>query len=35
MIRYKFSVGAIFKNEEHILKEWIEHYIHHGADHFF
>jgi hypothetical protein len=32
---YRFSVGALFKNEAHILKEWIEHYLHHGADHFF
>ena len=32
---YYFSVGAMFKNESHILKEWIEHYIHHGVDHIY
>lgn len=29
------SVGAIFKNEERALKEWIEHYLYHGAEHFY
>jgi hypothetical protein len=33
--KYYFSVGAIFKNESHSIKEWIEHYLHHGADHFY
>jgi len=33
--KYTLSVGAIFKNEEHCLIEWIEHYLHHGVDHFF
>jgi glycosyltransferase involved in cell wall biosynthesis len=32
---YKLSVGAIFKNESHSIKEWIEHYLHHGAEHFY
>jgi hypothetical protein len=32
---YYLSVGAIFKNESHILEEWIEHYLFHGVDHFF
>ena len=32
---HKLSVGAMFKNEAAILKEWIEHYLHHGADHFY
>jgi glycosyl transferase family 25 len=32
---FKLSVGALFKNEEHSLKEWIDHYLHHGADHFY
>jgi hypothetical protein len=32
---YYFSIGAVFKNEAHILKEWIEHYIHHGVDHIY
>lgn len=30
-----FSVGAIFRNEAHCIEEWIEHYLHHGADHFY
>lgn len=29
------SVGALFKNEERALPEWIEHYLHHGAEHFY
>ena len=33
--QYKLCVGAIFKNEGHILKEWIDHYLFHGVDHFF
>jgi len=32
---YTFSVGALFKNEAHCIREWIEHYIFHGAEHFF
>ena len=32
---YKFSVGAIFRNESHGIKEWIEHYLLHGAEHFY
>jgi len=32
---YKLSVGALFKNESHILKEWIEHYLYHGAEHLY
>ena len=34
-MKYKLSVGAIFKNEAHSIKEWIEHYIFHGVDHFY
>jgi hypothetical protein len=30
-----FSVAAMFKNEAHIFKEWIEHYLVRGADHFY
>ena len=26
---------AIFKNESHILKEWIEHYLNQGVDKIF
>ena len=29
------SIGAIFKNESHILQEWISHYLFHGIDHFY
>jgi hypothetical protein len=32
---YKLSVGCIFKNESHCIKEWILHYLHHGAEHFY
>ena len=32
---YTFSVGALFKNEAHCIREWVEHYIFHGAEHFF
>lgn len=32
---YKLSVFAIFKNESHCLKEWLEHYLYHGVDHFY
>jgi hypothetical protein len=32
---YNLSVGAIFKNEQHILKEWLDHYIFHGVEHFY
>jgi hypothetical protein len=29
------SVGAVFKNESAILREWLEHYILHDVDHFY
>ena len=32
---YKLSVGSIFKNELDSIKEWIEHYINHGVEHFY
>jgi len=32
---HKLSVGAIFKNESNSIKEWIEHYLFHGVEHFF
>jgi hypothetical protein len=32
---YYFTIGATFKNESHILKEWIEHYKLHGVDHIY
>ena len=33
--KYKLSVGALFKNEAHCLKEWIEHYRFHMVSHFY
>ena len=30
-----FTIGAIFNNEAHILKEWIEHYLYHGIEHIY
>jgi len=32
---YYFSVCSVFKNEAHILEEWILHYLHHGVEHFY
>lgn len=32
---YYLSIGAIFKNESQIMREWIEHYLFHGVDHFY
>lgn len=32
---YFFTIGAIFKNESHILQEWINHYFLHGVDHIY
>ena len=32
---YYLSIGAIFKNESLIMREWIEHYIFHGVNHFY
>lgn len=29
------AIGAIFKNEAHILKEWIEHHLYHGVGKFY
>lgn len=33
--KYYLSVGAIFRNEAHILEEWINHHYQHGVEHFF
>ena len=33
--KYYLSVGAMFKNEAHSIKEWINHYLHHGVEHFY
>lgn len=32
---YNLAIGAIFKNESHCIKEWIEHHQYHGVSHFF
>lgn len=34
-MKYILSVVAIFKNEESILHEWLEHYLMEGVDHFY
>ena len=33
--KYNLSVGALFRNEEDSIVEWIEHYLHHGVEHFY
>ena len=35
MSNYYLSVLAVFENESHIMKEWIQHYIMEGVDHFY
>jgi hypothetical protein len=35
MTKNYLSVGAIFKNESLVFKEWINHYLHHGVEHFY
>lgn len=32
---YKFCICSVFKNESHILEEWLLHYIYHGVEHFY
>ena len=32
---YNFCVCSVFKNETHILEEWILHYLYHGVEHFY
>jgi hypothetical protein len=32
---FTFVVCSVFKNESHILEEWINHYLLHGVDHFY
>ena len=32
---FKLSVGAMFKNESLIIKEWLDHYIYNGVEHFY
>ena len=33
--RHHIAVIAIFRNEAHVLREWIEHYLAFGVDHFY
>lgn len=33
--KYDLVVGAIFKNEEHSIVEWLEHNLYHGVEHFY
>lgn len=33
--KYMFSLMGIFKNEENYLKEWLDHHIEQGIDHFY
>lgn len=33
--KYNLVVAAAFKNEAHILKEWVDHYRLHGIDHIY
>jgi len=33
-MRY-FCIGTVFKNESHIMKEWLEHYFFHGVEHIY
>lgn len=32
---YKLAIGALFKNESHSIKEWIQHYLSRGVEHFY
>lgn len=32
---YNLCICAVFKNESHILYEWIQHYLHRGVDHIY
>ena len=34
-LMFKLSVGAMFKNESLIIKEWLDHYIYNGVEHFY
>lgn len=33
--KYELVVASCFKNEGHILKEWVDHYLYHGVDHIY
>lgn len=32
---YKLAIGALFKNEAHCMREWLEHYLARGVEHFY
>lgn len=32
---HEFSIAAVFKNESHILEEWLLHYINRNVNHFY
>jgi hypothetical protein len=32
---FTFVICSVFKNESHILEEWINNYLLHGVDHFY
>ena len=34
-MKYSLSVAALFKNESHGIREWVQHYIRHGVEHFY
>lgn len=34
-MKYKLSIGAFFRNEAPYLKEWLNHYLNRGVDHFY
>lgn len=33
--KYNFVICGVFKNESHILSEWIQHYLNRGVDHIY
>ena len=33
--KYNLVIVAIFKNESWAMKEWLQHYVHQGVDHFY
>jgi len=35
MVTYNFVICAVFKNESHILSEWIQHYLLRGVEHIY
>jgi hypothetical protein len=34
-MKYFLSIGAIFKNESNAMKQWLDHYIKEGVEHFY